>query len=389
VRGVFVRSEDTARPAQLLMVPRTQTPFAIVAPGMTKPDGSFDIAGVAPGVYLLYSQDATAVQPIEVDDTDVDNVTLTQAPGISLKGHLTFDHGLSAAPGAVSVNASEFQIQMTREPYLVGAPDGGPRFNPAPSDNGTINLNAVAPGDYRIAVRPYGMGPDGETLTGRQVRGGLSNTYVKSIRLGDTDVLADGLHLSGPTEQQLEIVIGLNGAEVEGTAFDNGREPAPNVTIVALPDAANRGRTDLYRRTTTDRQGRFTMAGLAPIDYTFYAWDDVERGAWERPEFMHAFEGRGRFVRRREGKNDPIAKASVELRRIDAGTPAPYVATTTADGTFVFANVPAGQYRVLALRPGYVNAEYGQRWPNAPAHQSRFHQGAASAMYRFRCCRRE
>ena len=143
-------------------------------------------------------------------------------------------------------------------------------------------------------------------------------------------------------------MIGLNGAEVEGTAFDNGREPAPNVTIVALPDAANRGRTDLYRRTTTDRQGRFTMAGLAPIDYTFYAWDDVERGAWERPEFMHAFEGRGRFVRRREGKNDPIAKASVELRRIDAGTPAPYVATTTADGTFVFANVPAGQYRVLA-----------------------------------------
>lgn len=122
MRGVFVRSEDTARPAQLLMVPRTQTPFAIVAPGMTKPDGSFDIAGVAPGSYLLYSQDATAVQPIEVDDTDVDNVTLTQALGISLKGHLTFDHGLSAAPGVVSVNASEFQIQMTREPYLVGAP---------------------------------------------------------------------------------------------------------------------------------------------------------------------------------------------------------------------------------------------------------------------------
>jgi hypothetical protein len=315
VRGVFVRTDVSTRFVQLQMVPRVQTPFAIVAPGVMKPDGSFDIAGVAPGSYLLYAQDASAVLPIEVGDADVDNVTLTEQPGIQLKGQLSFDRGLSSSSTPLSVKASDFQIQMTRDPYLVGAPDGGPRFNPAPGDNGAINLNAVAPGDYRISIRPYGIGPDGETsATGRQATGALTNVYVKSVRLGDADVLVDGLHLVGPTSQSLEIVIGLNGAAVEGTAVENGRGPAPNITVVAVPDGGNRGRADLYRRTSTDRQGRFAIAGLAPGDYTFYAWDDVERGAWESPEFMKAFEGRGRFVRLREGANDPLELAVVTGR---------------------------------------------------------------------------
>jgi hypothetical protein len=310
VRGIYVRTEDNGRPALLMMVPRTQTPFAIVSPGVTRTDGSFDIAGVAPGSYLLYAQDASAMQPIDVGDADVDNVTLIQQPGISLKGRIIIDRGTSTEARA---NPQDFQIQMTREPYLVGAPDGGARFNPAPADDGAINLTAVAPGDYRLAARPFGMGPDGETLTGRQTPGPLRNAYMKSVRLGDADVLANGLHLPGPTSQQLEIVIGLNGAEVDGIASD-GREPAANVVIVAVPDGGNRGRLDLYKRASTDARGHFAMAGLAPGDYTFYAWDDVERGAWESPEFMRAFEGRGRFVRLREGKNDPLELSVVAGR---------------------------------------------------------------------------
>jgi hypothetical protein len=64
------------------------------------------------------------------------------------------------------------------------------------------------------------------------------------------------------------------------------------------------------------------------------------------------------------GTTEPIAKATVELRPVGAGNPPPYVATTATDGTFVFATIRAGQYRIVATRPGYVPAEYGQRWPN-------------------------
>jgi len=310
VRGVFVRSQEDAnsRPGffpQLLMVPRTDTPFAVVAPALARADGSFDIAGVAPGSYYLYMQDSTAIMPIEVGDADVDNVTLVQAPRIILNGHLTIDRGGLAELPNERISAADFQIQMTRDPYLVGAPDGGPRFNPAPQPDGRIGMNGVAPGDYRIAVRPFGFSPDGENLSGRRISPPLINAYVKSLKLGETDALVDGLRLSGPTSQQLDIVVSLNGGEVAGTVTD-GRSPSPNVVVVAVPDGTNRGRRDLYQRRVSDAQGKFTMNGLAPGDYTFYAWDDVERGAWESPEFIRAFEGRGRFVRVHEGRNDSI-----------------------------------------------------------------------------------
>jgi hypothetical protein len=64
------------------------------------------------------------------------------------------------------------------------------------------------------------------------------------------------------------------------------------------------------------------------------------------------------------GTLEPVAKATVELRPVEAGGPPPYVAKTTTDGAFVFGAVRPGQYRIVATRPGYVTAEYGQRWPN-------------------------
>ncbi|HUK37291.1 MAG TPA: carboxypeptidase-like regulatory domain-containing protein, partial [Vicinamibacterales bacterium] len=172
-----------------------------------------------------------------------------------------------------------------------------------PTPDGAITLDSIPPGDYRVVLRPF-LNRD-HTSRGRPAPGPLGNAYVKSITLGRADVLASGLHLWGPTTQPFDIVVGLNGARTEGTATA-GRDAAPGVTVVAVPDGANRGRSDLYRETTTDRQGKFAIDGLAPGDYTFYAWDDIERGAWESPEVMREFEGRGRFVRLHEGTNDAI-----------------------------------------------------------------------------------
>jgi len=231
-------------------------------------------------------------------------VALAEPPTISLNGHVTFDRDLSAA--AANPNPSDLQVRMSRDPDLPAAPMGGPGFNRPPLPNGTITLNNIPPGDYRIDMWPFAFRKDGTISSARPIPEGYLNAYVKSIRLGNADVLADGLHLWGPTQASLEVVIGLNGAQVEGTTVDNGHEPVANITIVAVPDGSNKARTDLYRTTTSDRRGHFSMEGLAPGDYTFYAWDDVERGVWESPEFIRAFDGRGRFVRLREGKNDAL-----------------------------------------------------------------------------------
>ena len=134
----------------------------------------------------------------------------------------------------------------------------------------------------------------------------LRHAYVKSMRWGRTDVLADGLHTWSAAQGPLEVVISLNGAELEGTVRDNSREPVVNVTVVAVPEGDNRDRRELYKSASTDRSGHFLFPGMVPGDYTVYAWYDVERGAWQNPEFLRAFEGRGRFVRLREGQNDPL-----------------------------------------------------------------------------------
>jgi hypothetical protein len=301
VRGSVVA--DRVRRQIVTMVPKTVSPITRIATAVVNGDGSFDIDGVAAGAYILFTQDGAIAQPVDVGESDV-TVTLAEPPTISLDGHLTFDRGLSAA--GANPNPSDLQVRMARDPDLPAAPTGGPGFNRPPFPNGTITLNNIPPGDYRVDMWPLALRRDGPIPNARPIPEGYVNAYVKSIRLGNADVLADGLHLWGPTQASLEVVIGLNGAQVEGTTVDNGHEPAANTTIVAVPDGSNKGRTDLYRATTTDRRGRVAMEGLAPGDYTFYAWDDVERGAWESPEFIRAFDGRGRFVRLREGKNDAL-----------------------------------------------------------------------------------
>jgi hypothetical protein len=233
-------------------------------------------------------------------------VVLTETIGIEVLGHLTVERGMTQA--AAPVPMGELRFQVTREPDIVGAPQGGPKFNPPPSQDGAFSW-IIYPGDYRVAVLPLlNSQRDDRTRPGGgpPVSDVWQNAYVKSIRWGRSDVLGDGLHVWGDAQGTLEIVVSLAGAEVEGTVRDIARQPAAGVVVVAVPDGGNRGRADLYRHIVTDASGRFVLRGLAPGDYSFYAWDDLERGVWENIEFLRAFEGRGQFVRLGEGKNDSL-----------------------------------------------------------------------------------
>ena len=61
---------------------------------------------------------------------------------------------------------------------------------------------------------------------------------------------------------------------------------------------------------------------------------------------------------------EPLRKASVTLRRADAGPaggPRAYAATTDASGGFAITGVEPGQYRLSARRTGFVDVAYGTR----------------------------
>jgi hypothetical protein len=308
VRGFVQGATPSGRPApreQVVVVPRAQSPIPAIAGSPVRTDGSFDVPGVPAGSYIAYLRDGSAATRIEVGDSELENVVLTESLGIDIRGRLTIERGLMETS---RVPMAELRFQVTRDPDLVGAPAGGPRFNPPPSEDGAFSWT-IYPGDYRVAVLPLlnsqrddrarpGGGPPTSDV--------WQDAYVRSIRSGRSDVLADGLHLWNGSQGPLEIVISLAGAEAEGTVRDVARQPAAGVVVVAIPDGNNKGRSDLYRHVMTDASGHFVLRGLAPGDYSFYAWDDLERGAWENVEFLRAFEGRGQFARLREGKNESL-----------------------------------------------------------------------------------
>jgi hypothetical protein len=306
VRGVVqsMAPRGSLPTAQVAVVSRVRTPMATVAVASLNSDGSFDVGGVVPGSYIVFLRGSSvAALPIVVGDGDVNGVALVESPGIDVKGRVTFESA-SAAP----VDMTNLRFQVSRDPELMGAPSGGPAFNPPPAANGTFEWT-LGPGDYRVGVLPLlNSVRDDNTRPGGgpPTASALQNAYVKSIQWGRSDVLVDGLHAWTAQQAPIEIVISLSGADVDGTVRDAARQAVVGAIVAAVPDGSSRGRADLLRHATTDREGHFTIRGLAPGDYSFLAWDDLERGAWESVEFLRAFEGRGRFVRLREGRNDSL-----------------------------------------------------------------------------------
>jgi hypothetical protein len=101
-------------------------------------------------------------------------------------------------------------------------------------------------------------------------------------------------------------VIGANAGRIEGAVVNARLEPLSNRTVVLVPDVRLRQRSDLYKIVSTDRAGRFRMQGVAPGDYKLFAWEDVETGAWQDPDFMRAYENRGSPVQIREGASENL-----------------------------------------------------------------------------------
>jgi hypothetical protein len=146
---------------------------------------------------------------------------------------------------------------------------------------GTFTLRGVVPGDFRVEIQP----PN------------LQNSYVKSIQLGRTDVLNGGLHLESSVDTPLRVVISTRGGTLDGRVLDSAGKIAINAKVVLVPAAARRQRGDLHRSVSADDSGRFQLRGLPPGDYKLFAWERVEDGAWQDPDFMRLYENRGKAVR--------------------------------------------------------------------------------------------
>jgi hypothetical protein len=257
-----------------------------------KGDGSFAIPDVLPGSYTLVASwvDSSgryqARQSVEVTNNDADGIQLVLTPGMNVSGQIIWDPKPTGLPPPVQV-----LLRGADTPSAFGS---DARVN----SNGTFLLQNVSEGVFQLLT--YGMSRD---------------HYLKSLRVGGTEVPGDEINLIRGTPNALEITISSRGAHVQGSVVDEDSLPAVGVWVVLVPDAKRRSEARLFKQGVTDQAGRFDLRGIVPGDYTLFSWEHVEMNAWQDPDFLKDFEGKGQSLSLQEGDGK-----SLQLTAIRAAT---------------------------------------------------------------------
>lgn len=261
IRGTVIGGHPGA-PAQVVV----KAEFGVeasTARSSLNPDGSFDIRGVVNGSYQVSYQDtaiAYSSPMVRVSDADVNAVVISPVRWVDLSGAIT-------AEGA---QPEKLELQFLL--WNIGTGVGG-----APKSQ--VN----ADGTFTIT----GARPDRSQLDIRNVPAGY---YVKSIRFGDQEIRNGEIDLGGGATGPLNIVLGTDPGEVDGSVQTADGQPAPQTEVTLAPVDEYEGRPDLFKTTMTDASGNFQIKDVAPGEYRVFAWANNTEAS--SAEFRKPFESK-------------------------------------------------------------------------------------------------
>jgi len=266
-------------------------------------NGNFEITNAAPGRYMLTATagNLSGRVLVEVRDRDVQGVVVPLQTGFNLSGRLVIER---TSPIKPDPEVASLRVVLRTDPLLPGAATYGVAVQ---ADGSFAIPSGILPGDYRILVTPILVSPTAPDATPPTVAAPLANLYVKSIRMGDLDVLNDRLHIESQPQEAISIVIGSNPGTLSGRVMDESQKPASGATIVLVHDNGLRYRVN-EKTASSDSSGRFEFSNVPPGSYRLFAFESIERGVWQDPERMRPFEGRGVAIRVEDG-----GKASIDV----------------------------------------------------------------------------
>jgi hypothetical protein len=237
---------------------------------MIRPDGSFQLNGVAPGEYQLRTfpngpsgPDAeTAMAKITVAGDDITDLQLVASKPVSVAGRVIVD-----AAAAQSLPASLF---------VAAFPMDGPNF-------GGGGPGRVAD-DYTFVLK---------TAPGR-ARISLSNSpagwSIRAVRLNGADVIDSGIEFKpNQNVRGLEVELTNKVSMVTGLVTTGRSEASRDYTAIAFPQDSDRWKDTNSRYIRTgrpDQDGRFKISGLPSGDYLLIAVDHINPGESSDPEFL-------------------------------------------------------------------------------------------------------
>ena len=253
--------------------------------GEVDKDGKFDIPHVAPGRYgvgvstVIADSPQSAQSTVEVSDADINSLRLSLSGGTLIRGRVRVEPKGDPKSMALFVALSRLDGDDDWSEGVTFNDDssgGSPTLAKVKSD-GSFELKNVPPGLYEV-----------EISSASQEGGGY---FVESAAVGTKETVESGLSVSGGTIP-VEVTLSMGAGIAEGSVM-NEKEPVTNAVVVAVPEAKYRKRTSHYYRGSTDQNGRFTIRGIRPGNYTLYAWESMESDDYLDPEFLKRCEGQG------------------------------------------------------------------------------------------------
>jgi hypothetical protein len=248
--------------------------MANIGGSQVRPDGTFQLANVPPGDYILEVQerpqnarnlqDVVAAQlefasmPFSVSGADIDNLAVMTTPGVALSGRVAYQG--QAAPKQM--------LQVTAAPAGGGALPGmlgnaRARGFGRVAEDGTFEIRGLAGPEL---IRVQGM-PAGWAL--------------KSITLNGADI-TDTPYDFRPGSNVAGLIITLTDrlSEVTGMVRDARGEPLMDYVVVAFPeDKTLWGAQSRYVGTTRPNQnGTFSLKGLPAGRYLAAVVPALENG---------------------------------------------------------------------------------------------------------------
>jgi protocatechuate 3,4-dioxygenase beta subunit len=254
---------------------------------MVQADGSFEFRSVEPGGYFINAglvgyngaaPDLFAKQEVTVSVSDVDSVRLALTPGFAITGTVKVEDETSGTWPSISLR----EVEGSRTTGLVNIDSKG----------AFTFTGKAAPSRYLVNLRALPPG-----------------TYVKSIRYGNQDALHSPLDLTGGATGRLAIVLSSKVGSIVGTVKNAKDEAVPGVVVSVWPRTPEVAGG--VKSGSIDQNGNFEIPDLGAGDFFVAAWEDIDPGLVEYPEFLARFQNEAAAVTLEEG-----ARANADLKLI-------------------------------------------------------------------------
>ncbi len=267
-------------------------------------DGTFEIDGVLPGVYILEvlptnigdaAENFTVGnqmgrQTVTVGHQDVDGIVIALGPGAEVIGKIT-EEGTPTQP----TNFLPF-VRLTDPQSTRGLVPSG-----VPKPDGSFEIRHIMPGTYQVDV----MTPPG--------------LYVKSIRYGGQDLTKSLLDVTSGTGGSIDVVLSYSFADISGVVHGPDGQPLPGVTLTLwTPGPPSGDAVDFTRTTQSGSDGKFQFSDLPPGEYHVAAWEQIDPGLGTIPEFRSQFESTATAVKLNEGDHARIEPTQIPAADIEA-----------------------------------------------------------------------